>query len=152
VDSIASIFAKIAKAAAPLLHSLFKSFATDLQDLDKRLSQSKLNDFFKRSERPIRAFVDLVSALFTLLVNLGGSSAGSGVSMVERLTSAIDDVNKRFDDPAFRDRVKKFFDDAGKGFGDFAAAIGGLFSAIIENTDPKSLQKFATVIKDVLVP
>lgn len=156
INSIGSIFVKVAKAASPLLTGLLQSLAKNLASADRTLTQSKLNTFFApggKADRSIRAFLDLFKSFGQLLGNLGGASAGSGVGMVERLTAAMDRFNERFSkDPAFRDKVIKFFQDAAKGTGDFISALGTLGAVMIKNTDPKSLEKLSKFFNDVISP
>lgn len=149
------IFMAIAQAATPALRR-FLRFLDDVASKGAKAAGSKsglraLERFFLRGEEMTESFLKLGAAVAKLFLALSGAGAAeSGLSAIDQLTAQInkatDWVNQN------QDKVHKFFTDSLDASKAIASALFSVAKAVATIFNSKSVQEFAQVFKDVLLP
>ena len=152
VGSLASVFGKLIRGASPLLTWVLEGIAETWSDIDRSFSNSGLVKFFNNQKPAYKAVASTLEQTFIWLKNIFELSSPAGNSMLNTFASWLKDINTELASPAKRREMKKFFEDMGKGFGDFAGALRDISHALFSNLDTTSLSTLARVMSEVLAP
>ena len=152
IESLGHSFLNIAETAGPALSNFLK-FVGDLADSFEKLTgqKGKMTDFFTTGEKHLEAWIDLGIAVINLFLALAGAGgAESGKRSIEDATKAInslaDSVEKN------QGKVRKFFDDARRVTNQVVGVVVSLAKELFRAWEPKRVQNFATLLKDVILP
>lgn len=154
IKSILSLFASIAKAAAPALHRLLtdaSKFLDRLADTESSVGgQKRLTAEFSLWEKRLENILRLIGAFHGLLKALATDAAPAGNSLIVNFTKSIQSATEWVQNHG--PEVRKFFQDAVGVLSTLGGLFFGLAKTMLAVFNPSSVKAFAQFAQQILLP
>lgn len=141
----------IAKTAAPIFADLIELIG-DLSDDFKGVTddQERMDKFFSTAGEHLDAWIDLAGAIGRLFVALTGSSASSGLEMIEDITDELNEwADWIRDNP---DKVADFFDRIHDSLKEILPVVARFIQDLISALTSEEFSSFARFVLRVMIP
>lgn len=163
VGDLGSGLTNMAKAAAPALTEMLKylaSLAKRFSDFAKSADGQKgMANFFNEGVKHFKRWMSFLGAvaklLYTIINPQQGGGATAGLSMLESLTKAINDLQESAASPKGREWLRKFFETSKEVMGALKPVIVSVakaFSSLFDEQGVKNFKGTASIISNVLIP